>query len=117
MGDVGEETVNLKYENVYHVGIGAQYQRDSKWRYSAGASYDSALSKGKHRSAMIPMGEMIRVGGGAEYRKNSDLTLGAAMDIMWEGDLSLNGSSDGGTLSGTYENVFLAFFTAYAKWQ
>ena len=116
-GVTGESTVNLKYENVYHVGIGAQYQYSSKWRYSAGLSYDSALSKGKHRSAMIPMGEMTRFGGGVEYRKRSDLTLGTAMDIMWEGDLSLNSESDGGTLSGAYEDVFLAFFTVYAKWQ
>jgi long-chain fatty acid transport protein len=116
-GVTGESTVNLKYENVYHVGIGAQYQYSSKWRYSAGLSYDSSLSKGKHRSAMIPMGEMTRFGGGVEYRKRSDLTLGTAMDIMWEGDLSLNSESDGGTLSGAYEDVFLAFFTVYAKWQ
>ena len=96
---------------------GAQYQYSSKWRYSAGLSYDSALSKGKHRSAMIPKGEMTRFGGGVEYRKRSDLTVGAAMDVMWEGDLSLNNNSNGGTVSGEYENVFLAFFTVYAKWQ
>jgi long-chain fatty acid transport protein len=112
-----ETTADLKYEDVYHVGVGAQYQYDSKWRYSAGVSYDSALSKGKHRSAMIPMGEMTRFGGGVEYRKRDDLTIGAAADIMWEGDLSLSNDSDGGTLSGEYENVFLAFFTVYAKWQ
>jgi hypothetical protein len=63
------------------------------------------------------MGEMTRVGGGVEYRKRDDLTVGAAMDILWEGDLSLNAASGGGTISGEYENVFIAFFTAYAKWQ
>ena len=112
-----EVTAKLKYNNTYHVGVGAQFQYNPKWRYSAGISYDSALSDGRHRSAMIPMGEMTRVGGGFEYRKRSDLTLGAAMDVMWEGDLSLNQKSNGGTLSGEYENVFLAFFTVYAKWQ
>ena len=117
VGSSPDVVTDLKYENTYHVGIGAQYQYDSKWRYSAGYSYDSALSKGAHRSAMIPMGEMSRIGGGVEYKKRSDLTVGAAMDIMWEGDLSLNGSSGPGTLSGEYENVFLAFFAVYAKWQ
>jgi long-subunit fatty acid transport protein len=66
---------------------------------------------------MIPMGEMFRFGGGVEYKKRNDLTIGTAMDIMWEGDLSLKNKSNGGTLSGEYENVFLAFFTVYAKWQ
>ena len=117
VGDTPEVTTDLDYKNVYHVGVGAQYQYNSKWRYSAGVSYDSALSDGAHRSAMIPMGEMTRIGGGAEYRKRDDLTIGAAMDIMWEGDLSLNQKSNGGTLSGAYEDVFLAFFTVYAKWQ
>jgi len=115
--DSPEVTSDLQYENTYHVGIGAQYQYSPKWRYSAGLSYDSALSKGKHRSAMIPMGEMTRFGGGVEYRKRSDLTVGAAMDVMWEGDLSLKNKSNGGTLSGEYQDVFLAFFTVYAKWQ
>jgi len=117
VGDTPEVTTDLQYDNTYHVGIGAQYQYNPKWRYSAGLSYDSALSKGKHRSAMIPMGEMTRFGGGVEYRKRSDLTVGAAMDVMWEGDLSLKNKSNGGTLSGEYQDVFLAFFTVYAKWQ
>ena len=80
------------------MGIGAQYQYNSKWRYSAGVSYDSALSTGKHRSWHDSHGRDDRVGGGAEYRKRSDLTLGAAMDVMWEGDLSLNADSNGGHL-------------------
>jgi len=63
------------------------------------------------------MCEMSRIGGGVEYRKRNDLTLGAAMDILWEGDMSVNRSSNGGTVSGEYQNVFIAFFTVYAKWQ
>jgi long-chain fatty acid transport protein len=110
-------TTDLKYDDTYHVGIGAQYQHNSKWLYSAGYSYDSALSSGAHRSPAIPMGEMSRLGGGFEYQKRDDLTVGAAADILWEGDLSVNASSNGGTVSGEYENVFIAFFTVYAKWQ
>ena len=63
------------------------------------------------------MGEMSRLGGGFEYKKRNDLTLGAAMDIMWEGQLSVNAASNGGTVSGEYQNVFITFFTVYAKWQ
>ena len=63
------------------------------------------------------MCEMSRIGGGVEYRKRNDLTLGAAMDILWEGDMSVNRSSNGGTVSGEYQNVFITFFTVYAKWQ
>jgi long-chain fatty acid transport protein len=115
--DSPDVTDNLKFENTYHVGVGAQYQYNSRWRYSAGYSYDSSLSKGKHRSLAIPMGEMSRIGGGVEFKKREDLTIGAAADILWEGDLSLSNSSGGGTVSGEYENVFIAFFTVYAKWQ
>jgi long-chain fatty acid transport protein len=115
--DSPDVTTDLKFDDTYHVGIGAQYQHNSKWLYSAGYSYDSALSDGAHRSPTIPMGEMSRVGGGFEYQKRDDLTIGAAMDVMWEGDLSLNAASGGETISGEYQNVFIAFFTVYAKWQ
>jgi hypothetical protein len=60
---------------------------------------------------------MYRFGVGMEQKKGDDLTLGGAIDIMWEGDLPLDNSSDGGTVSGEYKNVSLTFFTLYAKWQ
>ena len=62
-------------------------------------------------------GRDVSFWGRGRIQEAQRLTVGTAMDIMWEGDLSLNNKSNGGTLSGEYENVFLAFFTAYAKWQ
>ena len=34
VGPTPTATADLKYDNTYHVGIGAQYQYNSKWRYS-----------------------------------------------------------------------------------
>ena len=31
--------------------------------------------------------------------------------------MSVNRSSNGGTVSSEYQNVFITFFTVYAKWQ
>jgi long-chain fatty acid transport protein len=115
--DSPEVTDNLDFDDTYHVGVAAQYQSDPRLLYSFGFSYDSSLSDDRHRSLEIPLGEMYRFGVGMEQKKGDDLTLGGAIDIMWEGDLPLDNSSDGGTVSGEYENVSLTFFTLYAKWQ
>ena len=110
-------TENLGFDDTYHVGVAAQYQSDPKLLYSFGFSYDSALSSNKHRSLEVPLGDMYRFGVGMEQKKGDDLTLGGAIDIMWEGDLPFDNDSGGGTVSGEYTNVSLTFFTFYAKWQ
>jgi long-chain fatty acid transport protein len=115
--DSPEVTDNLKFDDVWHFGVGAQYKYSEKWLFNTGVAYDTGLSGKKHRSLAIPMGKMYRWGVGTEYRKRNDLTIGAAMDIMYEGDLQVNSESGGGRVDGEYENVFLSFFTVYAKWQ
>jgi long-chain fatty acid transport protein len=110
-------TSNLQFKDTWHVGIGAQYKQTPKYTLNAGFSYDTALSADRHRSLAIPLGDMYRFGVGGEYKKRDDLTIGAAVDIMWEGDLPLNNASGGGTVSGQYENVFILFTSVYAKWQ
>jgi long-chain fatty acid transport protein len=115
--DSPDVTDELKFDDTWHVGIGGQYKYNKKWLHSAGYSYDTGLSGKKHRSLAIPMGDMHRLGIGTEYRKRDDLTIGAAMDILWEGTLQVNRDSNGGHVDGQYENVFMTFFTVYAKWQ
>jgi long-chain fatty acid transport protein len=112
-----EVTDDLKFDDVWHFGVGAQYKYKPRWIINTGVAYDTGLSGKKHRSLAIPMGKMYRFGIGTEYRKRNDLTIGAAMDIMYEGDLQVDNESDGGRVDGEYENVFLSFFTVYAKWQ
>lgn len=115
--DSPEVTDDLEFKDTYHVGVSAQYQADPRTLYSFGFSYDSALSSDRHRSLDVPMGEMYRFGAGMEHKQADNLTLGAAIDFLWEGDLPVDTASDGGTVSGEYENVSLTFFTVYAKWQ
>ena len=115
--DSPEVTDDLKFDDVWHFGVGAQYKYTPKWTINTGVAYDTGLSGKKHRSLAIPMGKMYRLGVGTEYRKRNDLTIGAAMDIMYEGDLQISSDSGGGRVDGEYENVFLSFFTVYAKWQ
>jgi long-chain fatty acid transport protein len=117
VNDSSEVTNDLKFDDVWHFGVGAQYKYKPRWIINTGVAYDTGLSGKKHRSLAIPMGKMYRFGIGTEYRKRNDLTIGAAMDIMYEGDLQVDNESDGGRVDGEYENVFLSFFTVYAKWQ
>ena len=117
VNDSPDVTDDLKFDDTWHFGVGAQYKYKPRWTLNTGVAYDTGLSGKKHRSIEIPMGKMYRLGFGAEYRKRNDLTIGAAMDIVWEGDLLVDNDSGGGRVDGEYENVFLSFFTIYAKWQ
>ena len=110
-------TAELEYDDVWHVGVGAQYKYNSKWTINGGFSFDTALSSDKHRSLAIPLGKMYRFGTGAEYKKRNDLTLGAAITVMYEGNLPIDADSNGGHVSGRYKNVSLTFVTVYEKWQ
>jgi len=115
--DSPEVTDELKFDDTWHVGVGAQYKYTQKWTINTGFSYDTGLSGKKHRSLAIPLGDMYRLGIGTEYKKRNDLTIGGAMDFLWEGDLLIDSDSNGGRVSGEYSNVFMTFFTVYAKWQ
>lgn len=117
VNDSPEVTADLKFDDTWHFGVGAQYKYTPKWTINTGVAYDTGLSGKKHRSLAIPMGKMYRFGIGTEYRKRNDLTIGAAMDVLYEGDLQISSDSGGGRVDGEYENVFLSFFTVYAKWQ
>jgi long-subunit fatty acid transport protein len=90
--------------------------------FTAGFSYDSSIMKGSERPLTLPIGHMYRYGLGVKYRKSDDLTLGAGLSFLWEGDLKTipAGSADdpasGGQVSGEYKNVSITFLSLYVQW-
>ena len=111
----GLTTLDLKYKDTWHAGIGGQYKPDSMYTYNMGFSYDSELSSDAKRSLAIPLGQMFRFGFGGERQNSKDLVVGVAADLMWEGDLGVTSSSSAGEVNGHYANVFILFTSVYAK--
>ena len=106
--------VHAGFDDTWHVGGATEYQYSPKWMFTAGFSYNSSMAKGSTRPLELPIGHMYRYGLGVTYRKNDDLTLGAGLSFLWEGDMKTKpaGSSvSGGRVSGEYKNVSITFLS------
>ena len=107
-------TKDLNYQDTWHGALGAQYTYSEQWRFSAGVAYDSSAVKNKDRGVLIPMGQVWRFGLGAEWQASQKLSLGAAYEFAWMGDMSVHQgdpASNRGRVSGSYNDAWMSFFT------
>lgn len=107
---------NLHYQDTWHGAVGAQYKYSDQWQFSGGLAYDSSPVQDKNRTVTLPMGQTWRFGLGAEWQATQNLSLGAAYEFAWLGDMSVNQGSDlpllgRGRLSGSFNDAWLAFLT------
>ncbi len=114
-----DTTVHEGFDDTWHVGVGAQYQYKPRWMLTAGFSYDSSMATNSHRPLELPLGAMYRYGLGFKYKKSEEVTLGAGLSFLWEGDLKVKPSGtpvSGGQVSGEYKSVSITFLSLYAQW-
>jgi long-chain fatty acid transport protein len=115
-------TVNSNYNDTWHVALGVQYRPaiESPWMFSAGIAYDSSAVDDDKRSVTVPMGEVLGFALGAQYAVTPNLTLGAAYEFAWLGDMPVNQVRGSGafanTVSGDFGNSSFSFFALNLKW-
>ncbi len=112
-------TTDLDYKDTWHVALGAQYRVTEPWLLTAGIAYDSAMIDEKDLGPALPVGESWRFGLGGRYDWSKDLTLSAAYELAWGGDLDMDieRSPLAGRVSGTYENAAIHFVSLNAEWR
>ena len=111
-------TKELNYRDTWHGALGGQYRVSEGWLLSAGVAYDSSAVNDANRTVALPMGETYRIGLGAQWQVSQAISLGAAYQLAWVGDMSVNQQSlYRGRLSGEYEDARLSFFTANLAWR
>ncbi len=113
-------TTSLNYQDTWHGAIGAQYQIDPAWQLTGGVAYDSSAVDDENRTVTVPMGRAVRVGLGVQWQMNDRLSLGAAYEFLWGGDMSVDQGSDTslrGRVSGTFEDSWFSFFTVNLNWK
>ncbi len=110
--------VDAGFDDVWHFGAATEYQYSPKLMLTAGFSYDSSMVKDSNRPITLPIGPMYRYGLGLKYQKSDDLTLGAGLSFLWEGDLKVKPAGDpvSGQVSGEYKNVSITFLSFYVQW-
>ncbi len=112
-------TTELDYKDTWHVALGAQYRVAEPWLLTAGIAYDSSMLDKDAVTPALPVGECWRFALGSRYAWSQDLTLGAAYELAWGGDLDMDVDRGplAGRVSGTYENVAIHFVNLNAEWR
>jgi long-chain fatty acid transport protein len=112
-------TTDMDYNDTWHVALGAQYRVAEPWQLSAGIAYDSSMLDKDAVVPALPVGECWRFGLGSRYAWSQELTLGAAYELAWGGDLDMDVERGplAGRVSGTYENVAIHFVSLNAEWR
>ena len=112
-------TTDIDYKDTWHAAIGAQYRVSEPWLLTTGIAYDSSMLDDEQRGPALPVGASWRFGLGGQYDWSKDLTLGAAYEIAWGGDLDMDveRSALAGRVSGNYENAALHFVSLNAEWR
>jgi long-chain fatty acid transport protein len=105
-------TINPKFRDTWHGAIGAQYRASGKWLLSGGVAFDTSAANSENRTFALPIGQAWRFGLGAQYQLSRTISIGAAEEFVWLGDLSVNRGTDlglQGRVSGTYEDAWASF--------
>jgi long-chain fatty acid transport protein len=112
-------TVDSDYKDTWHVALGVQYRHSPVWTFSCGIAYDSSAVDDDKRTVTLPMGEAWRFALGAQYSLNPNLTLGAAYEFLWSGDMSVDQERGplAGRVSGEYSNTNMSIFALNLSWK
>ena len=111
-------TVDNNYKDTWHVALGAQYRHSTTWAFTGGIAYDSSAVDDDKRTVTLPMGEAWRFALGAQYAFTPNLTMGAAYEFVWLGDMPVDQQRGlAGHLSGRYNNANMNFFTLNLNWK
>ena len=113
-------TVDNDYNDTWHMALGVQYRPavESPWTFSGGVSYDSSAVDDENRSVTVPMGEVWGFALGAQYAIKPNLTLGAAYEFAWLGDMPVDQQRGplAGRVAGDFKNSSFSFFALNLKW-
>lgn len=111
-------TKDLNYDDTWHGAIGAQFRASQWWLLSVGFAYDTSAVSDEDRTFSLPMGEAYRFGLGAQWQVSQAVSLGAAGEFMWAGDMPVTQESAyRGRVSGSFEESWFAFFNLNLTWR
>jgi len=107
-------TTTSNYNDTWHAALGMQYRpaMETPWTFSCGIADDSSAVDDDKRTVTFPMGEAWRFAVDARYAFNASLTLGAAYEFVWGGDLSVDQQRGplAGRVAGECSNTSFNFF-------
>jgi long-chain fatty acid transport protein len=112
-------TVDNDYKDTWHVALGVQYRPSATWAFTCGVAYDSSAVDDDKRTVTLPMGEAWRFALGAQYAFTPNLTMGAAYEFLWGGDMSVDQERGPlvGRVAGEYSNTSMSIIALNLSWK
>ena len=112
-------TVDSDYKDTWHAALGVQYRHSPAWTFTGGICHDSSAVDDDKRTVNVPIGEIWGFAVGALYSFKPNLTLGAAYQFAWLGDMPVDQGSEqspAGRVTGEFSNSTFSFFALNLKW-
>lgn len=104
-------TSKIKYQDTWHVAIGAEWRYRPNITFSSGVAYDSSAVSNKERPLDFAIGKQWRFGAGARWAISEKLVFDVSSELQWQGNLKANVNK--GLIAGHVVGVFkdtYAFF-------
>jgi long-chain fatty acid transport protein len=101
-------TLDEDFRDVWHFGVGGEYQYKPNWELTAGFSLDTSMSSDRTRPIVIPIGTMYRYAVGFKHKTRKNRVLGGGLTWVWEGNLPIKPAGD---VEGNYKNVSIWVFS------
>jgi long-chain fatty acid transport protein len=111
-------TADSHYKDTWHAALAVQYTYSPAWRFSFGIAYDSSAVDDENRTVSVPIGEIKSFALGAQYAVAPNLTMGAAYQFAWLGDMPVSEYRGplAGRVDGEFSNTTFHFFALNLKW-
>jgi long-chain fatty acid transport protein len=104
--------IRRRWNDTWHVGLGAQYWLDDRWMLQSGVAYDSSPVDSDDRMSDLPMDQQIRVALGVQHHWSDRVKVGAAFTYADYGGAIIGTS----LLRGHYERNQIFFLAFNVNW-
>lgn len=104
-----------KFQDTYHIALGAQYTISPKLLWNMGMAYDTSMFESQSKGDItIPTGNAFRIGTGFKYKLDDKQSVGVAFEGLF-----IESSRASFPLAGTgrYDNPALYFMMVNYSWQ
>ena len=113
-----EAVLPRNWEDTYHYGVGVDYRMDKRWTLRAGMSHDTNPVDEKDRTADMPIDEQWRFAIGADYLRDSGMTISGSLVYADYGDAEIDNTTmlPAAGFSGEYSSNELWFASLSFNW-
>ncbi|MGF1756566.1 outer membrane protein transport protein [Photobacterium sagamiensis] len=111
--DIGTIDGNMNLEDIYDIGIAAEY-RTPAWTVYTGISYQEAIVSEEDRLISLPADKSWKLGVGGEWALGNDSYFGLAYELVLIDEAKLSQSNIRGTrtLEGKMSDYYIQFLSA-----